>query len=428
MNFSEESNKLINFFIDDFKKFHKTYNKTEQQELDNIYKKLYEEVVEAEKYISKSHNNMTRNLTEVVLKEQIPYTSLLESKFIPLNIRKHIKKEGKHYLNYKYTMNQRRIEIVFVFYSNDELLYLDDYDRYIKYMLIWLKIATKYSVIKCSKNLKIIIYLTSFKKELPNNILSVLSAENSNTGITTSCAIYNEICIFRKEEFFKVFIHETFHAYGLDFSLLNQIPINRKIRNIFPLNIDFNVYEAYTEFWATIFNNVFCSYMSLENKSQEELKLLKGLEKKERFDKFILYLDFCNKMERMFSLFQMNKILDFLGIKYNNLHESDITSIYMRKHLYKEKTNVFSYYIIKTILLYNYDSFLMWCDENNLILFKFNKYQGAVKHFIEFIKDKYKKKYFLLDLNKMIILNNKYNTNDILNLKNTMRMTICEIV
>ena len=35
-------------------------------------------------------------------------------------------------------------------------------------------------------------------------------------------------------------------------------------------------------------------------------------------------------------------------------------------HLYEEKTNVFAYYILKTILLYNYDEFIELCDKENI--------------------------------------------------------------
>ena len=33
--------------------------------------------------------------------------------------------------------------------------------------------------------------------------------------------------------------------------------------------------------------------------------------------------------------------------------------------LYKEKTNVFPYYILKMILLYNTNDFILWCKKNN---------------------------------------------------------------
>ena len=39
-----------------------------------------------------------------------------------------------------------------------------------------------------------------------------------NSGYTYTCKENNEIVIYREEEWLKVLIHESFHAYGLDFS------------------------------------------------------------------------------------------------------------------------------------------------------------------------------------------------------------------
>jgi hypothetical protein len=45
----------------------------------------------------------------------------------------------------------------------------------------------------------------------------------------------------------------------------------------------------------------------------------------------------------------------------------------MRETLYKEDSNVLSYYIISTIMMNNYQGFLGWCNENNLSLLQFKK-------------------------------------------------------
>ena len=41
-----------------------------------------------------------------------------------------------------------------------------------------------------------------------------------------------------KEEWFKVFIHETFHSLCLDFSMITISNLNKKIKNIFPIDIN----------------------------------------------------------------------------------------------------------------------------------------------------------------------------------------------
>ncbi len=75
----------------------------------------------------------------------------------------------------------------------------------------------------------------------------------------------------------------------------------------------------------------------------------------------------CNKIfesEVMFSLFQCCKIMKHHGIDYNMLCNN--------KNLnYSEKTPVMSYYFFKSILLFNYDTFITWCQNNNSNLFTF---------------------------------------------------------
>ena len=55
-----------------------------------------------------------------------------------------------------------------------------------------------------------------------NEDKSMLSSYHVNTGYTQHSLInsnYKDIIIFRKEEWFKVFIHECIHAYNLDFNM-----------------------------------------------------------------------------------------------------------------------------------------------------------------------------------------------------------------
>ena len=420
MKFSKSTEPLIEFFIDNFKKFYKKRNKEQQFKLDNIYKIIYNDLNTSKKYINlltdSASDIIEKKYVECKLKYQIPRTSLLYSKYIPNNILKYILSPSNTvgYLRYSTTLIKSKIEVFFVLYDENDLLDLSIYDNYFNNMLIWLRIANKYSRMSYNKKLTIYIYLTPFKKELPKNIFDVFGPEHCNSGLTTVSSSLSEICIFRKEEFFKVFIHETFHFYKLDFSSFNQSEINEHIKNIFPIESEFNLFEAYTEFWATIFNNAFISMNNLKNVSDS-------------FDDFVLYLDFCNKIESMFSLFQLNKILKALNMDYTNLYENDRVSNELRTYMYKEDTNLFAYYIVKCILLYNFEDFLEWCNKSNIILFKYNKYINKNEQFVNFIEKKYNNEDFILELKKMKCLNNNYKVREISNLKNTTRMTLLEL-
>ena len=76
--------------------------------------------------------------------------------------------------------------------------------------------------------------MTPFKKKLPENDYEILSPTHCNSAVTTSCIRNGEICIYRKEEFLKVLIHESFHIFGLDFSGLPISRLKKNILKIFP--------------------------------------------------------------------------------------------------------------------------------------------------------------------------------------------------
>jgi hypothetical protein len=87
-----------------------------------------------------------------------------------------------------------------------------------------------------------------------------------------------------------------------------------------------------------------------------------------------------------------------MGLTYKNLYLNDSNSNMLRENLYKENTSVLSYYIIKTILLYNYKSFLVWCNTNNISLLQFKKSNKNLISFCDFIESKYNNKPFLRNI------------------------------
>ena len=88
-------------------------------------------------------------------------------------------------------------------------------------------------------------------------------------------------------------------------------------------------------------------------------------------------------------------------------------------------------YIIKTILLNNYVSFLLWCKTHNLSLLQFKKTISNQNKYCEFIQKNYKTKNMLesvhnteLFFNKIIKKKNKQNIQYLLS---NLRMSICEL-
>ena len=185
--------------------------------------------------------------------------------------------------------------------------------------------------------------------------------------------------------------------------------------NIFKVNSDINAYEAYTEFWAEIINAVFCSYHATIDKNN--------------INEFLSNTEFYINIERTYSLFQLVKTLDFMGLQYKDLYSNTKHSTILRENLYKENTNVLSYYIIKTVLINNYQGFLSWCKTNNLSLLDFKKTIGNQKQFCKFVEKNYKiqsmlnnvceSEFFLSKIKKK-----KGNNNFVLS---NLRMSICEL-
>ena len=122
----------------------------------------------------------------------------------------------------------------------------------------------------------------------------------------------------------------------------------------------------------------------------------------------------------------MNKVLHFMGLSYSQLYIKDETAnTIARKYLYREKTNVLAYYIVKTILLFYHVDFLNWCDRNNgLSMIQFRNTRLNLMEFAKFIEQKYKTQKFLEMISEINKLFGSISTKKI-DLLKTMRMTAC---
>ena len=423
MQFSNTSQEYFNFFIEHFNKCIIKNKESEQKIQNKIFNKLFLDIREADKYV-KTLNAFDNCLSGIVLdiksKKGLALPSTYSNDYFPQEIRKVIETKTVNKILYYCVLNERKITLTFFTFKNETNFSI--YDKYAKQVFMLIAILTHYSSSECSKSLNIFIYLTDFKRIIPDNNYTILGSYNVNGGFTTTCDKNSEIVVYRKEEWFKVLIHEAFHNLGLDFSKMNTNQFHSKIKQLFPINSKFNIFESYCEFWARILNSAFCSYNVIDNKNDK--------------DAFKTFLDFFIQIERLFSLFQCNKILNFLGISYQNLYETDNGSHIARENLYKEKTNVFAYYIVTAFLLDNYVNVMNWCNKNNLSCFKFNNSQRNLDLFYNLIEKSYKRNEFLKNLmcvsnyasklNKKTNKNNKLANNQINNIFKTTRMTIME--
>mgnify|MGYP001349097855 CR=1 FL=1 len=348
----------------------KTYTSSLKQMFNNIrisYKNI--------EHLKKNKDYYEPHLEEITSsKKNLPKPSFFNSThFLQDEIRRYVVEHTKKFLVYKCKMNSRTIYIYFTLFEEDELF--GKYDNYVSLMLTWLDFASKYETKKCAETLSIYIYPTPFKKKLPEHANIVMGTEHINSAVTTSCTKNGEVVVFREEEWFKVFIHETFHILGLDFSAMGSDRISTRVKKLFKIESEMLVFETYAEFWAEIINCMFYSFNILQDKKD--------------FKEFNVLFEYCVGFECIFSAFQVMKILNFMGMSYENLYSEDAKSILMRKYLYKEKTNVFAYYVLKLIVMFNFKEFIVWCKKHNKTLIKFNETNDTLNSLYDFIEEHY---------------------------------------
>ena len=172
----------------------------------------------------------------------------------------------------------------------------------------------------------IYLYLTDEDKRMPKNPIMVLGPNNCNSAVTYACSSEGKILVYRKEEWKKVLLHELFHSLCLDFAISKYDILKENTKKIFNVDSDFEISESYSEYWATVINCCFLSFKLLDDKNNEE--------------DFLLFFDFCIQLERIFSLFQMNKVLSYMGLTYETLFKNDSASISYRKLLYSRSIHL----------------------------------------------------------------------------------------
>ena len=316
----------------------------------------------------------------------------------------------KKYCLFTFSTHSRKINIHFIVPENkpDEALL-----KYLKHIFMWFVGIDSYTNNLCSKVLNVYICFSPSLKLLPNNKSIPIGKINANTAFTYTCNTKNVIHIFREEEWFKVLMHESFHNLDLDFSKYDHGFSDKFITSFFYDVKNVKFYEAYCEIWSLIFHSVFYS-------NQKNISLNTVLNK-----------------ELSFSLFQCCKILDHYNMKYEYFYTNTNKAILSRKN-YKEHTAVISYYIFKTIFLFNINNFLEWCYLENDKSFRFSKlpiqyidiYQ-KIENFTSFLKSNYKNDKLIKEFkhNQIEFQRNKKSIqlNDIYKFKN-LRMTYYDIM
>lgn len=304
-----------------------------------------------------------------------------------------------------------KIRFVLPATSSNMRMYSDACDIFARRIYIWLYIANSFATNECSKEIDIFLYLSEEKKNLPTVSCETIDRIHVNTAFTTACAPKTEINIYRDEEWFKVLIHESCHCFGFDFSHHSSINarVAADILKQIPIASEILIYETYSEIWAEIMNVIITVSIETHGNHLSFGSMVESMLNKELF----------------FSLFQCAKILDHFGIKYEDLYTEERV---MDRKRYREKTSVFSYYFLKTILLFHCNGFLEWSIENNGDTIEFKNPETNVRKFTDaLILSKYKDPMFVECLSQMNARFFKRKTRNTM-IYNTLRMTANEIV
>jgi len=286
------------------------------------------------------------------------------NRFLPEDIKQYI--EETKYKLYNIVLLIKTITVNFKIYTNDNI----NIEKYIFFINLILNMCANESSQEKTE-FYITLFLTPYEKTKPSGIVEPYHINSGYTRPST-----NEIIIYRKEEWFKVFIHECFHLFCLDFSDV-IIDFKQLFNDLFFIESDFLFFEALVEYWARTINISIISYYTKKNISYEDFEKLMQLNL---------------SIEQVYCLIQMKNILSAVNLTYSNLITSHCN--------YKENTNCFCYYVLGSLLLSHYEQTMGWFVEHNQTLLQFNKNTKHVYLFYHYIKSIYKSSNFLSLINE----------------------------
>lgn len=170
-----------------------------------------------------------------------------------------------------------------------------------------------------------------------------------------------EVVIFRREEWTKVLFHELMHLYSYDISS-NDKRINTRLSRIFNVTCDFNLTEAYAEFWARVLWTMWVTD-GVGRRFAEEME-------RQRI---------WSIRQGVTVLMNTNLVDVVFGTRGRRIaHGTEVC---------KETTAAFSYYVICGIMMTEWECVLAWCCEANAFPMMFTSGFDHVSSFITLIRE-----------------------------------------
>ena len=278
----------------------------------------------------------------------------LLGEFTSLDIQRDIQLNLKYTYFYDYTINGIQLKLETHHSKKLNKIYPD---KKLIYRIVFLNYLTDKQLIDLklwySKRKKILpISQTSNKNTNGEHVVNqkYLGAREINSGCTTfTGSLPNKVSIWRNEEMPKVMLHELCHSLELEEShelndFKEYIYTHFDIKREIPIRL----FESYVETWAN-FINILLIVKNLGNNRKNRRVFMNLLE-----------------IEIKWSLFQAAKILDFFGYStfeefyfQNGIEEQNKTPKFL------QKSNIFSYTILRSTILFNLDKFMSLCKKYN---------------------------------------------------------------
>ena len=287
-------------------------NKYSDYDIDDIQESLYQIIYyneEAKQYI---HNFLQNH------KYKFVYNKIYNLEFLPVNCIEWLELEASIYYSFK-------IDNINVHIISEENI-KETWFIHIKNIIKWIKDLSN----KQFETLDIFLILSPYTKKI-NSKSDLLNFNKVNSGVTFPNENY--IAIFRKEEVFKVLIHELIHYLDLDMKYSHKIKhLGDKIKTSSNHGCRQTLLnEAITEAMAIVLHTKYYSMIS-------NTDYVDNLKKEIKYSKLMYYL-----------------ILYHLNIK----SISDLSN-------FCQKTNVLAYYIFKYHILHNSTFILNIFNKKNI--------------------------------------------------------------
>jgi hypothetical protein len=241
---------------------------------------------------------------------------LVISKFIPLTIIHWIETKCSHYYHISW-------DNVNIYVLNDKPVSQSIIDNIVRITKWIMSMTTD----KSNKSINLYIYLSEFKKEIGYN--GALGTIETNSGVSLTD---EWLQIFRKEELYKVLIHELLHNLELDYNKPERFTNDVKIIQMHDDSRPILINEAYTEVIALYLHSLYIGTMN-------------------NLDIWQLIID-----EEKFTIYQINKIFKHYNI-VNIKHFS-------KPNKFIQHTNIIPYFIIKYLFLLNIKYFVLAFNNN----------------------------------------------------------------